>query len=203
MNIVRILFLLFSALSASSVNAQTVEIKKMLMKCSAEKVAQLNDYISFMSNKNETKQKRTYYKDKALALFVGKGFSYEENGAEKDGVTIEITQINSGAVSHKLVRQYFDNLINRPSTNIQIKSIEIGNIKISSLQQIDKDTYVCTCQFDEAFIGYHDGKALYKDITTKHVKCYVYAYELEDGIEYIVRLGDMIALHTNRMQVTT
>lgn len=199
MNVVKILVLLISVLSTYTVNAQTDVIRERLKSCSAEKVAQVNDYIYFMSDKNKSKQNRIYYKDKALALFIGKGFSYEENGAEKDGVMIEITSVNRKTVSHKLVRQYFDNLINLHSPNIKITSIEIGNIKISSLQQIDEDIYVCTCQFEEAFLGYRDGKAIYKDVTTKHVKCYVYAYEFEDGTEYIMKLGDMTALQTKRM----
>lgn len=199
MNVVKIFVFLISVLSTYSVNAQTDVIRERLKSCSAEKVAQVNDYICFMSDKNKSKQNRIYYKDKALALFIGKGFSYEENGAEKDGVMIEITSANRKSVSHKLVRQYFDNLINLHPSDIKITSIEVGKIKVSSLQQIDEDTYVCTCQFEEAFLGYRDGKALYKDVTTKHVKCYIHANELDDGIEYIMKLGDMTALHTKRM----
>lgn len=182
-----------------SVSAQITDQDEMIKRRAAEKVAQMNDYISFMASKKKSLDTRKYYKTKALNLFFGKGYSYEENGIEKDGVMMEITSVNRKSVSHKLIRIYFDNLINLKYTDVQITSTEIANIKVSNLQQIDEDLYVCTCQYDQAFVGFRDGRPVYKDITTKRIKCYVKAEDTEDGTEYIIMLGDVTALETKRM----
>ena len=196
----KIVVVLFAMLSmVSNVSAQTISQEEMIQKRAAEKVAQMNDYISFMADKKKTVDNRRYYKTKALNLFVGKGYSYEENGVEKDGVMMEITSVNRKSVTHKLMRQYFENLINLNYTNVKIESTEIAKIKVSNLQQIDEDLYVCTCQYDQAFVGYRDGRPIYKDITTKHVKCLINSIDTEDGTEYIIKLGDIYALATKRM----
>jgi hypothetical protein len=50
----------------------------------------MNDYISFMANKNKKANTRLYYKKKALNLFVGCGESYEEDGVRKEGVQMDV-----------------------------------------------------------------------------------------------------------------
>lgn len=196
------LFILFLAMFciASSVTAQTVDQEEMIKRRAAEKVAQMNDYISFMASKKKSTENRKYYKKKALNLFMGKGFSYKEDGVEKDGVMMETSSLNRSSVNHKLMREYFDNLISLKYTEVKITSTEIANIKVSNLQQIDENLYVCTCQYDQAFVGYRDDRPVYKDITTKRIKCYVYAEDTEDGKEYVILLGDVTALETKPMK---
>lgn len=185
---------------ATSVSAQSYEQKEEMERRAAERVAQMNDYISFMASKKKTRQNRIYYSTKALNLFVGRGHEYEENGIQKDGVMMEITSVNRKNTSHKLIRDYFSALIDLKYTDIQITSTDIADIKISNLQQIGENLYVCTCQFDQAFVGYRDGRPVYKDVTTKRVKCYVIVEEVEDGHdEFIVMLGDVTALSTKRL----
>lgn len=167
----------------------------MIRRRAAQKVAQMNDYISFMASKKKTLQNRKYYSGKALNLFMGKGFSYEENGVKKDGVKMEVTTLNKSS-KNRLVRDYFTNLINLGYSDVEITSTEIADIKVSNLQKVADNMYVCTCQYDQAFVGYRDGRPVYKDITTKRIKCYITAEETEDGTEYIVMLGDITALET-------
>ena len=50
------------------------------------------------------------------------------------------------------------------------------------------------------FIGYRDGIPVYKDITRKKVKCYVEVQDAEDGLEYVVLLGDVHAIDTKRIK---
>lgn len=183
---------------STTANALTIEQKKMLEHRITEKVAQMNDYISFMASKKKTLERRQYYRTKALNLHIGKGNQYEENGVSKKGVMMEVTSVNRKSVSHPLIRDYFTNLINLKYTDVQITSTEIADIKVSNLQQIDTNLYVCTCQYDQAFVGYRDGRAVYKDVTTKRIKCYVYAEDTEDGTEFIILLGDVTALHTEK-----
>lgn len=183
----------------SSANAQTVDQEEMIKRRAAEKVAQMNDYISFMASKKKSTENRKYYKTKALNLFMGKGYSYEEEGVEKEGVTMETTSTNRKSVNLSLMRDYYDRVIRLRYSDVKITSTEIADIKVSNLQQIDENLYVCTCQYNQAFVGYRDGKPVYKDITTKRIKCYVYAEDTEDGFEYVILLGDVTALETKPM----
>lgn len=182
-----------------SVNAQTFNQDELIKRRAAQKVAQMNDYISFMASKKKSLQNRKYYSTKALKLFIGGGNSYEENGVKKQGVMMEITSINRKKTTHKLIRDYFASLVSLSYTDVKIESTEIANIKVSNLQRIDERLYVCTCQYDQAFIGYRDGRPTYKDITTKRVKCYVKVEGTEEGTEYIILLGDVTALSTKRL----
>ena len=43
-------------------------------------------------------------------------------------------------------------------------------------------------------MGYRDGKPVYKNIETKHIKCYISLEDTDDGYDTIVKLGDMTAL---------
>lgn len=185
---------------ATSVSAQVTDMDEMIKRRAAEKVAQMNDYISFMASKNEkkTRDNRLYYRTKALNLFMGKGYSYEENGVEKDGVMMEVTSKTKKTVTHPFIRDYFMNLVDKLNayTDVKITSTEIANIKVSNLRQIDTNLFVCTCEYDQAFVGIRDGIPIYKDITTKRIKCYVVAEDTEDGKEYIILLGDVTALDT-------
>ncbi len=73
----------------SFVFSQNVD-EEMIRGRAVSKVAQLNDYISFMASKKKSVENRLYYKEKALNLFIGKGYMYEENGVEKEGVVLEV-----------------------------------------------------------------------------------------------------------------
>lgn len=178
----------------SSLYAQNQTEVEILAPNQATVVAQVNDYISLMANKRKSLDARKYYKEKALHLFIGNGYHYEENGTEKEGVVIETTSSSGKVSSKKLIRNYFDDLIKFKYQNIKVTSTEIAYIKISNIYKIDDSLYACTCQYDQAFVGYRDGKLVYKKIETKHIKCYISSEDTEEGCETIVKLGDMTAL---------
>lgn len=193
----RTTMLLLVLLMATQVFAQRAT-SEQIMRRAAEKVSQMNDYISFMANKKKNIGTRQYYKNKALNLFVGRGEAYEENGVKKEGVMMEITSIKRNSKSRRLMKDYFQSLINLKYQNVSITSTDVADIKVSQLQRIDDNLYVCTVYFEQAFVGYMDGRPAYKDITRKHVKCYIYVEETEEGIEYMVLLGDVTADETRK-----
>ncbi len=190
------LFAIFSL--ATTAFAQIEGQEEMIKRRAAEKVGQMHDYISFMANKKKPEESRLYYKTKALNLFIGKGFSYEENGVTKEGVMMQVTSKNRKSVSTPFIRTYFQNLVTglRSYTDVKIEATEIADIKVSELRQIDTNLWVCTCQYDQAFEGVRDGRLIYRDITTKRIKCYVVAEDTEDGWEFIILLGDVYAIET-------
>ena len=178
--------------------AQVEGQEEMIKRRAAEKVGQMNDYISFMANKKKPEESRLYYRTKALNLFIGKGFSYEENGVTKEGVMMQVTSKNRKSVRTPFIRDYFQNLVEglRSYTDVKIEATEIADIKVSELQQIDTNLWVCTCQYDQAFEGIRDGRLIYRNITTKRIKCYLTAEDTEDGWEYVIKFGDIYAIAT-------
>ena len=93
-----------------------------------EKTAQLNDYISFMASKKKSVENRKYYKTKALNLFIGKGYSYEYNGVESEGVMVEITYPSRHTKKKMLVSNFFDQVIGLRYTDVRIISAEVGMV---------------------------------------------------------------------------
>lgn len=199
----RIIFAFFAIMMVTASFAQA-NVQEVLRIRAAEKVGQLCDYIEFLANPQNEYKTRSYYKTKALNLFINKGEAYEEDGVYKKGVMMEVTSIWRSKPSRRLMKDYFTGLMNMRYSKVEIESTEVSNIEVSKLQPIDDDTYVCTCYFEQAFCGYRDGVPVYKDITRKKVKCYVIKEKVLDDqggeqIEYMVMLGDVTALETRRV----
>lgn len=195
----RILLLQFIVMIFAPMMAQN-SVEEQIKRRAAERVAQMNDYISFMADKSNDLETRQYNKKQALNLFAGRGYDYEENGIHKEGVRMEVTSVNNTRPRAKLMRVYFNGLVNLTYQKVSIQSTEVSSIKVSSLQKVDNNLYVCTCYFDQVFIGYRDGIPIYKDMTRKKVKCYVEVQDAEDGLEYVVLLGDVHAIDTKRIK---
>ena len=170
----------------------------------AERVQLMNDYVAYMADKKNDYPTRIYYRKRALPLFIGKGYKYISDGIEKEGVMMQTTSTNRvGKVTTQLIRDYFTKLINLKYSNVKITSTKAANIKVSDLKKIGKDDsgnyiYECTCVYEQYFYAYRDGKLVYKDKTTKRISCRVEVESTEDGLETIIRLGDVEAICTER-----
>lgn len=125
MKIARFISLIFVFTVAIIASAQEADLDEMINHRAAEKVALLNDCISFMANKKKPTELRTQWKTEALNMFVGKGYSYEENGVVKEGALIHIKTI-SGKIRSIPVRDYFQSLVTgmRSYSNIKIETVE-------------------------------------------------------------------------------
>lgn len=183
---------------ASSVFAQVEGNEEFIKRRAAEKVGQMNDYISYMADKGNTPKARKRRKVMALNLFIAKGYEYVEDGVQKDGVQMQVTSKSRAKVGQPLMRVYFDNLIGKLNiyTDVKIEATEVADIKVSELRKIDDNLWECTCEYDQAFEGWRDGRPIYRDITTKAIKCYVISEDTEDGTEFIILLGDVYAIKT-------
>ncbi len=179
--------------------SQSTDVDELLKKRAAEKVALMNSYIKYMADKKNNYNTRQYYSKKALALFIGKGFSYTLDGITHEGVLMQTTSANTNKVTSTLMRKYFQHLINLRYSDVKITSTSVADMKVSDLKKIAPNKYVCTCQYVQYFYGYKDGKLAYQDRTTKRIECVIEAEETEDGTEYIVQLGDVEAIHTEKI----
>ena len=99
----RILLLQFALLCILPMMGQTT-VEEQIKRRAAERVGQMNDYISFMADKQNDMDTRLYNKKQALNLFVGRGYDYEENGVPKEGVLMEVTSVNKTRPRSKLMR---------------------------------------------------------------------------------------------------
>lgn len=171
----------------------------------AERVQLMNDYISYMADKKNVYNTRQYYLKKTLPLFIGKGYKYISDGIEKEGVIMQTTSTNrAGKVTIQLIREYFSKLINLKYSDVKITSTKAADIKVSDLKKIGKDEdgkyiYECTCEYEQYFYGYRDGKLIYRDKTTKSISCRIEVEETEDGLETVIRLGDVEAKCTEKI----
>ena len=131
MKIVRFVFVIIALSLAIVASAQVAGQDELMNRRAAEKVAQLNEYISFMANKKKPEESRLHWKTKALNMFVGKGYSFEENGVVKEGVMIHIkSNSRNGKTRSLLLRNYFQNLIDgRPSYHdLIIKDVDFHHV---------------------------------------------------------------------------
>ncbi len=198
-NILKTVMTAVMLLACITAQAQSSADEMIKRRC-ADKVKQMCDYIEYMANPQQKETNRRYYRNAALNLFIGRGNSYEENGRIRDGVTMEVTSVSRKNPYSYPIRTYFSNLINRLSySKVVMQTTDVSAMKVSELQPISDDTYVCTVYFEQSFCGYRDGRPVYKDITRKRVKCYVKVEQTEDGEEYIVMLGDVTATDTQRL----
>ena len=191
--------ILMSSISAS---AQDYNEEKLFR--AKERVKLMNDYVSFMADKSKSQETRYYYRKKALPLFIGKGYEYEENGVTKQGVMMQTTSVNKpGVVTNTLLRDYFSRLVNLRYSKVNITSTEIAEMKVSDLKKVDssdnKTLYMCTCQYVQYFRGEYGDGYVYADKTTKRIVCYVEVEETEDGQEFMIKLGDVEAISTERL----
>ena len=135
----RIVVLQFAFLFFLPIMGQNA-VDEQIKRTAAQRVAQMNDYISFMADKSNDMETRQYYKKQALNLFAGRGYNYEENGVNKEGVRMEITSVNNTRPRSKLMRVYFNGLMNLTYQKVSIQSTELASIKVSNLQKVDNNT---------------------------------------------------------------
>ena len=189
-------------MSSISVGAQDYDKDKILQQRAKERVKLMNDYVSWMGSKEQSEVARNYYRKKALPLFIGKGYEYEENGVPKQGVMMQTTSVNRPGVDTTLLRDYFSRMIKLKYSKVNITSTEIADMKVSDLKKVDSGDsttlYMCTVQYVQYFRGEYGDGYVYTDKTTKRIVCYVEVEGTEDGREFMIKLGDVEAISTER-----
>lgn len=111
-------------------------ISELMKQRAQQKVAQMNDNISFMADKSKSLDTRNYYKRRALNLFIEKGEPYEEEGIPNTGVKMETTSIYRKKPSRRLMKDYFTGLVNLRYSKVDIQSTKVHEIEVSNLQKL-------------------------------------------------------------------
>ncbi len=204
---------LITLLCIPNSNAQTEQQKNAMRAQAAIKVDVLNGFIKDIARKEEPMEYRMYYREQALKLFINNGDSYKiriknSNGVEevttREGVMMEVTSVNRNTSKRYLFKTYLYNLAHLKYDEVYIESTDVASIKVSDMYKIGENLYTCTCFFKQAFVGYRDGRPVYRDITEKKVECWIRMEWVagEAKPDYVIMLGDVTALSTQRMSNT-
>lgn len=166
-----------------------------------EMVGQMTDNISFMADKKKEYDTRMFYREVALNLFIGQGGPYQYMGEQRKGVIMETTSLYRSRPTRRLMRDYFEGLVNLKYSQVVIESTQTYDIEVSDLKKVpgEDNLYVCTACFEQLFMGYRDGRVVYGDRTRKEVTAYVRMEEVYNDYEFIVMLGDVTAKETKRI----
>lgn len=197
-NLKHLICLMLLLIGASAYAQNDAGISELMKQRAQQKVAQMNDNISFMADKSKDLNTRNYYRGKALNLFIGKGEPFEEEGNTNTGVKMETTSVYREKPTCRLMKDYFTGLINLRYSKVDIQTTKVNEIEVSDIKKTDDNKYVCTAYFEQVFVGYRDGRPIYKDRTRKRVKVYIMVEETIDREEFFILLGDVTALNTSR-----
>ena len=211
----------YSQSQGQKIKLSQEQIEKMERRV-AEKVALLGRYITNIAYKykdmtnEEQIQKKEYYRKSALNLFINRGDEYDvitttkkklDNGeikTEKDtihkkGAIMEVTSLKDpDNPSRNTVKTYLKGLMNLKYYQVEIKTTDWWNMRVTKPKKIANNLYFCTCYFKQEFHGESREGWDYIDVTCKRVDCYIYVLETEEGLEYQIMLGDVRALETRR-----
>lgn len=182
------------------------QYQAMLKRRAAERVGQMNDYISSMVDEEEYDEDRPGYREAALSLFIGKGFEYMVGDVKSNGVKMETTSVGrDGQTSKKtsLIRDYFQRLIDlvlkKTYVSVKIETTDIHDMEVSSIKKVGEGMYQCSVTFGQTFVGERKDFSSYKDWTQKTVTCYIEVEYSDEGVEYLVTLGDVKCGETHRL----
>lgn len=193
----KLFYTLMALLMTMPICAQIDNQKEDMLKIRAkEKVGQFCDYISFIANKKKKLKTRIYYVDKAKNLFLnrGKALLDDDGTMIRDSVIMQVTSLKTNTPKNVYLNDYLPRLANLKYPEVEVTSTDIAEMKVSNLQKLGEGFYSCTVYFYQYFIGkYRDNQVIYKDKTNKRVQCFIFEEDTEDGIEYIVLLGDIFA----------
>lgn len=174
-------------------------------------VRMLNKYIVFMADPRNDSDTRFYYKEEAQKLFINDCGSFYEivefadgtkDTIRRESVTIQIASLRNKISRTKPMKEYFRGLIKMNYKYVNLKSVDLVDVRVSKLQPYRKDAdgkqlYVCSVFFDQVFVGVTLEGCKNQEITHKWVVCYVQVDDVDDPKtgesypEYMVRLGDV------------
>lgn len=186
--------------------------QELLKQRAKECVRQMNTYITSMTKKSErdvngemhpTAQDRNDFRQAALELFLENGDSITlSNGVKGAPALMETSNVKTGFVNSRPVKDYFQRLINYivrgTYTEVTITSTEIENMDATNIVKVG-DRYQCVVTYYQDFIGRRGEIRAYADRTKKQIVVWFVPYHSPYGDEVVPRLGDVSAKETTRL----
>ncbi len=150
-----IIFLIMNLLSIT-IKAQALKEDRLeeYRKLTESRVADLQNYISIITNKSLSMEERREAIEQAKSLFL-------------DGSKMQVTGRNN--ITKRLpIGGYLNSLLSLP----QYDKVDITNYDVATVSKFEKGVdgnYHSTATYFQKFEGFKDGKAIYADKTRKDV----------------------------------
>ena len=151
-----IFIILIISLLSISVKAQNLQEDRLeeYRKLTEARVADLQNYISIITNKSLSMEERRDAIEQAKSLFL-------------DGSKMQVTGTNK-KTSRPSIGGYLNSLLSLP----QYDKVDITNYDVATVSKFEKGVdgnYHATATYFQKFEGFKDGKAIYSDKTRKDV----------------------------------
>lgn len=186
--------------------------QELLKQRAKECVRQMNTYITSMTKKSvrdgngemhPSVQDRNEFRRAALELFLENGDSITlSNGVKGAPALMETSNVRTGFVNKRPVKDYFQRLINLITrgtyTEVTITSTDIENMDATNIVKVG-DRYQCVVTYYQDFIGRRGEISAYADRTKKQIVVWFVPYHSPYGDEVVPRLGDVSAKETTRL----
>ena len=159
----------------SSGYGQSIYYNEKLFEQDAKEMAQLLDnYVSRMTDNSNGEEVRNYYRKKILSLFIGKGHTYEENGAPKQGAMVKITSRKDASTSTSLLvrdflEKYYDN---SEKIHYELKKVEIIGVSQRGISKTDENGLLLFSERHAPYVMYQFDDDRATDVMTKQISCY-------------------------------
>lgn len=201
----RILFLaILLCLGTLCTQAQTITDKER-EDIEQRIIEKINDFISYLpeiaaksSRPMEERKLAQKYIEKALDLFIGKGYDYmyiDQAGNKRHHDAVKM-QTTSGGIPNppRYMRSYLPRLMALKYQKVEIDTCSAVRID-KHIHDAGNGQYTATASFIQSFRGWRDGRMFINDKDIKQVTVYIERKVVEtpegEDVFWIIRLGDI------------
>lgn len=167
------------------------------MVCSTlqRKVQILNDYLSFLSQKDRNADIKKHYMEQALSLFVNNGEPFSIDSVKYDGAYIVTKSAYRNKPVKRKIKDYLQGVMDLRYTPVDLSAIKIPDLPAviddKSFVKCGDNLYKYSTLITRELAGYIDGIPVYKDITPFEYSVFIGVKDTIEGREYIIYLSDI------------
>lgn len=160
-----------------------------------EKAQILNDYLSFLTQKERSDGIKKYYMDQALDLFVNEGEPFSVDSVKYDGAYIVAKSAYRNKHVKRKIKDYLQGVMDLRYTPIDLSAIKIPAFPAvfdsKSFVKCGDNLYKYTILITRELAGNIDGSPVYKDIEPFEYSIFIGTKNTIDDKEFIVYLSDI------------
>ena len=168
-------------------------------------IEKINDFISYLpeiaaksSRPMEERKLAQKYIEKALDLFIGKGYDYmciDQAGNERNHDAVKMQTTSRGIPNPpRYMRSYLPRLMALKYQKVEIDTCSAVRID-KHIHDAGNGQYTATASFIQSFRGWRDGRMVINDKDIKQVTVYIERKVVEtpegEDVFWIIRLGDI------------
>lgn len=189
-----ILLILAFKLLGTTVTAQELTGEIVSRKLQ-DKAHILNDYLTFIAQKDRSSDIKKHYIEQALSLFVNNGEPFCADSVKYNGAYIVTKSAYRNKPVTRKMKDYLQGVMDLRYTPIDLSTIKIpalpAIIDNNSFVKCGNNLYKLTMTITRELAGYIDGTPVYKDIQPFEYSIYIWMKETIDGKEYKIYLSDI------------